>query len=356
MLQVITDSDRRGAQVFAVDLGCYLERRGLQVETVALRPGTANTQLDVAPLAQDRGRIGSMRALRHRMQSAAVVIAHGSNTLMATALASQGVSAPIVYRQISDLNVWAGALQRRFRVRAYLRRMSHTVALWPGSAKVLAERFRVPEDRISIVPNGVRTDAFSPASTGERYAARRRFGIDPKAPVVLCVGALAAEKGLDLAITAISALPEVTLLIVGDGPDRVPLQRLADRLCSGRVIFAGVLDQVQRAYSAADVFLLPSRTESMPAVVIEAALCGLPVIATRVGAVPTMVENARTGFLVSEAAPEIAGRITEALALPSMGEAGRSRCVDTYSIERVGERWLKVLETVVGSAAWESTS
>jgi glycosyltransferase involved in cell wall biosynthesis len=344
VLQVVTDPDRRGAQVFAVELGRYLATRGLEVETVALWPGTSQMQLDVAHLVTGRTQLGFVRPLREKMRTADLVIAHGSHTLMATALASPGVSARIVYRQISDLNFWAGTLSRRLRVRAYLRRMSHAVALWSGAARVLADRFGVPKHHISIVPNGVRADIFSPPTQAERRAARDLFGLDADSAVALYVGALVEEKGVDLAIKAVGQLPDVTLLVVGHGPEQSLLRNLAARVCPGQVIFAGPLNDVRSAYWAADLVVLPSRTESMPAVLIEAGLVGLPVIGTRVGAIPTMIRDGETGFLVDPDAHEVADGIGRALGVPSLGQAGRAHCLATYGIDRVGESWLTVLE------------
>ena len=357
VLQVVTDPDRRGAQVFAVDLGRYLATRGLEVETVALWPGTSRNPLDVAPLAPSGSRLGFVRPLRQQMRAADLVIAHGSHTLMATALASPGVSTRIVYRQISDLNFWAGTLSRRLRVRAYLRRVSHAVALWSGSARVLTDRFGVPKHHISIVPNGVRPDAFSPATQAERRAARDSFGLDPDSEVALYVGALVREKGVDLAIEAVGKLAGVTLLVIGDGPEQSSLKRLAGWVCPGRTVFAGALGDVRSAYWAADLLVLTSHGgDSMPAVIIEAGLSGLPVISTRIGAIPTMIRDGGTGFLVDAHAGEIADGIRRALDLPSLGEAGRAHCIATYGIDRIGESWLKVVEKQLAMPAGPAQS
>lgn len=344
VLQVVTDRDRRGAQVFAVDLSSHLRSRGVETETIALWNGTSERSLDVPALSGRHNRLTSVRALRRRMRSVDVVVAHGSDTLMATALAGQGLDTRIVYRQISDLNYWAGTPFRRARVRAYLRRMSHAVALWDGSAHVLIEGFGVSSRRISIIPNGVPAGAFWPASTAERNLARRRFGLATEFQVALCVSALVPEKGVALAIEAVSQVPRVILLIAGQGPQLRELQDLAAKLCPGRVRFVGALDDVRSAYHAAEVLVFPSLTEAMPAVLIEAGLSGLPVVATRVGAIPTMVRDGETGFLVNPDATEIAGRVAQSLRSSELGVEARTHCLARYSLEHVGEAWLAVLE------------
>lgn len=347
ILHVVTDSDRRGAQVFACDLDRYLLSRGIETETVALRPGESGKPLNIATLPSGIGFPTQLRMLRGRMGLADVVVAHGSRTLIATALASAGLRQPVVYRQISDLGFWADSMRRRVRVRASLRRMSHVVALWSRSKDVLVNRFRVPAQRVSIIPNGVSQDVFRPATPDERRLARARFNIGRDAAVVLYVGAMVPEKGVDVLVRAVAKLPDVTLLAVGHGHASAALENLAAEVAPGRVTFAGALDDVRPAYSAADMLVHPSLTEQMPGVVIEAGLSGLPIVATRVGAVPTMISDGVSGFLVEPDPTEIADRIERVFERPELGESARAHFLKEYAIDVVGARWLEVLEAEV---------
>ncbi len=192
--------------------------------------------------------------------------------------------------------------------------------------------------RIEIVPPGVDHAFFSP---GPRSGARRALGLDEHAPTLLFVGRIQPLKGLTVAVGALAALgrPDARLVVVGgpSGPDgRAELDRareLADRL--------GVLDQVQLVepqphhllsswYRAADVVLVPSRSESFGLVALEAAACGIPVVAAAVGGLRTLVDHGRTGLLVDRREPEafaraIAGVLDEPAFADRLGRAAAER-------------------------------
>ena len=121
ILQVITDTDRRGAQVFATDLATAMQVRGHEVTTVALAPGKQGSPLDVPHLGTRQRGLSTLRLLRRRMDDADVTIAHGSSTLVACAVAGFP-RRPFVYRQISDSRFWANTLARRIRTAVALRR------------------------------------------------------------------------------------------------------------------------------------------------------------------------------------------------------------------------------------------
>jgi glycosyltransferase involved in cell wall biosynthesis len=353
ILQVITDTDRRGAQVFASDLHVALERQGRTVRTIALASGAVGG-LDVPVLGPTRTHVSTLRSLRREFKGADVVVAHGSTTLPMSAAARMSSRTPFVYRQISDSRFWAPSLGRRLRVRAALRVASRVVALWSGSARTLHETFGVPERKIRIVPNGVPVERATPIDRARAPDARAQLGLDPDAPTVLSIGALAPEKGVDLTISAIGGLRGVQLLVAGDGPERGRLEELAARVALNRVVFAGSLRDPRPAYTAADVVSLPSRGgDSMPAVLIEAGLMGLPAVASPIEGIVDIVEPGVTGELVAVesvddlriALDEILGDRTHAARL---GAAARARCTARFSIEVVAESWGRVLDEVSG--------
>jgi len=174
----------------------------------------------------------------------------------------------------------------------------------------LVRYYGAAPERIEIITPGVDHTVFSP---GDRAAARRRVGVSG-GPVLLFVGRIQPLKGADLAVRALAEVRDQTaqLLIVGgpSGPDGVgevaALHELVDELgLEHRVRFVAPQphDRLVDYYRAADVCVVPSRTESFGLVALEAAACGTPVVAADVGGLRLLVDDGVTGFLVNERDP-----------------------------------------------------
>ena len=322
ILQAISDTDRRGAQMFAVYLGDALAERGHAISTVALARGTTTATLDVPVLdgnAIDRRALG---ALRRQMAETDVTIAHGSSTLPACAIAGLGPGRPFVYRQISDPEVWSATPLRRVRSRVALARATHVVALSKHNRAQLERHLGLEPSRGTVIPNAVPAALFAPADTGDRERARRALGLGDE-PMVVFVGTLSWDKAPAVAVEAMGLLTDgAHLVIAGDGPEQADLEALTRRVAPGRVTFVGTLADTASLYSAADLLLLTSRTEATPGVLIEAGMSGLPVVAARVGAVPDIVDDEVTGLLVEHrpsgrASPPRSGGCSKRLISPT---------------------------------------
>ena len=340
--------------MFASDLHAAIEAQGWHVETVALGPGQYGG-LGWDALGPTRRHPTTLRRLRQRARAADVVIAHGSTTLPACAIALAGTGVPFVYRQISDSLFWAPTRARRIRTRLGMHRAKAVVALWDGAAETLTAHFAVPAYKLHVIPNGVPPERFPLAEPAERPGARQRFGLDPDIPTAVYVGALAPEKGVDTLVEAARHCPGLQLLLAGEGPARQGLERhVVEAGVSDRVRFAGFLSDAVDAYTAADVVVLPSRSESMPAVLIEAGLTGLPAIATPVQGIPDIVRDGVTGRLVpigdaEELAKALDGVLADEGAARRMGLAARKHCLERFSIDVVARQWMWVCETVCAS-------
>jgi glycosyltransferase involved in cell wall biosynthesis len=348
VLQVVTSTDRRGAETFAVELGAELAHLGQPVTTVALTRGTHETGLDVPVLGRRARSPQTLTALRRVGAQASVVIAHGSTTLSACAIALAVSRVPLVYRNIGDPSFWSSPWPARARTTLWLRRANAVVALTDESARVMRDQLHVPSRRLEVIPTGVSALQHRPATATTRRRARAAFGLPQDAVVGVIVGALSPEKDVDLAIQAIAELPETHLVVCGDGPERAALEAAAVERAPGRVHFTGALRDPDPAYAAADVVVLSSRTEGLPAVLIEAGLRELPVATCDVGYVRDIVVDDVTGAVSKTRSPsDFADAIHRATSLgPEAGVEARRFCMARFEISAVAERWLRVLQRV----------
>jgi glycosyltransferase involved in cell wall biosynthesis len=159
--------------------------------------------------------------------------------------------------------------------------------------------------RVSVLPNPAPPIPELPG----REALRRELELD--GPTLAFAGRLGPQKSLDVALAAVAELPDVTLLVAGDGPDRAALERRAHELgVDGRARFLGSVprDGVLRLFRAADASVLSSSWENLPHTVLEALAVGSPVIATAVGGVPEVVHDGENGLLVPPRDPHALAR------------------------------------------------
>ena len=167
----------------------------------------------------------------------------------------------------------------------------------------------VERERISVRHNSISPPA--PVGPGEAEALRRALGVGEGERVILSVGRLSREKGHLELVEALGVLrrrlnPEsgLKLVIVGEGPERVRLERKASAVgVADQIVFAGQTDDVRPFYAMADVLALPSNSEGSPLVLREAMAAGLPVVATRVGGVPEIAVAGESALLVAPRDP-----------------------------------------------------
>lgn len=170
--------------------------------------------------------------------------------------------------------------------------VDHVVAV-SGKAQAVCSDFPT-----TVIANGV--DTAHVASSRSREDVRRQCGFLESDFVLGFVGRFSPEKRPEAVIEAVAGLPsQYKALLVGWGPMRESLMELANRRIPGRYAFAAARDHLGDYYQAMDCFCLPSLTEGFGLVVLEAMLCGCPVVATPVGCVPDFVEDRVSGVLVS---------------------------------------------------------
>ncbi|MEX1026540.1 MAG: glycosyltransferase [Candidatus Paceibacterota bacterium] len=197
------------------------------------------------------------------------------------------------------------------------------VAISPPVREYLVAEQKIPEHKAVMVLNAVPVPRTR--TRRQNDAERKRLGIPPDAFVVGSVGRLDnAHKRFTDVIDAFERVarlsPRAWLLIVGDGPDRALLERHArQRGVADRTVFAGYVEQVDPLYGAMDVFVLASAHEGFGLVIAEAMMHALPVVATNVGGVPSLIRGGETGVLVGVGdSHAIASAIGELRVLPEI--------------------------------------
>lgn len=352
VLQVITDRDRRGAQVFALDLQEGLRHLEIVVDTVALARGEHGDLLAIEALGASKRSLSTLRNLRARAREYDVVIAHGSSTLFACSVAFAFTRVPFVYRQISDPLFWAATWPRRLRVAAMIRSAAAIVVLSNGTSAVLRSHYQLGPRRISVIPNAVPRSSFRAADANTRRHARDQFSLPHGGPIIVYVGALAEEKGVDLVVRCTASIPAAHALIVGDGPERVRLEMLAAELAPGRIHFTGSVMDSRSAITAGDLLVLPSRGgDSMPAALIEAGLCGLATVVTPVGAITDVVVDGKTGVVVpigdlTKFTSAVRDLLDDSDRRIAFGAAAAQRCQQDFTIEATAPRWADLLASI----------
>src|SRR5262249_7810727 len=281
---------------------------------------------DAAELSSDSPRFRA--AVREvttflRGNRANLLVTHGYNPNLLRRPPARRAGIPIV----SVSRGWTG---ESLRVRCYealdrfhLRFMDRVVCV----SEAQARRVRaagVRQERIRVIRNAARPSAFGRTVKGESNPLHKLTGRE--GPMVVAAGRLSPEKGFRVLVEAAARVrrspPEVRVVSFGDGPERPRLERRVRDLGLADVVrFAGFCEELENYLPWADVVALPSLTEGLPNVALEAGAAGVPVVATAVGGTPEVVIDGQTGYLVPARDPKVlADRIGNLL-----DDVGRAR-------------------------------
>jgi glycosyltransferase involved in cell wall biosynthesis len=308
-------------------------KHGVQVEVCRKRAGFDPTLF---------GRL-TRAFLRRR---AAVVHLHDQQSLVYAAAPARITGARVVCTK-------HGATVERAR-RLFLRRLGARfvhdfVAVSESTADTARAHHEVDPRKLQVVLNGVDLNQFRPDSRA-RAAVRRELGIAANAWVIGTVGRQEREKDPELLVRAVGPLldAQTQAVLVGSGQLSGQLAQLVGASAlPGSIHLLGSRRDVPQLLAAFDLFVLSSRTEGLPLVLLEAMATGLPVVSTAVGGIPAVVQQDRTGLLVS---PSDEGALRAAIAAlkqdpdraKRMGEQGRLLAGQSYSFDAMARRYMQL--------------
>lgn len=366
VLHVIDSFSFGGAERLLATLNEHAAAEGLDLRVASLAPRTPERTASLSVLEQaglDPSFVGVRRLtdplaltrLRRAIRESGcdVVHAHLGYSAVLVPLAARTLGVPC----ISTLHhVPTPDVSRGDRVKEWLwtrsaERGAALVFVSEAARDAAAAMVGPAKPTWQVLHNGVDLTRLAPPPAGNRPALPADLGIPAGTPVVSVVAALREPKGHEVALRVWpevrAAVPGAVLLVVGDGPHLPVLQAKA----GDGVVFAGSREDVPDILRGSTLGLLPSLTEALPTALIEAAACGLPVVATTVGGTPEVVDHGRTGLLV---APGDAAALAAATIELLTDEARRTRfgaAARTLAEERFGiQGWARALRRMYEEA------
>lgn len=252
------------------------------------------------------------------------------------AVAALALRVPLVSTKHNDDPFRAGRFRQLERLIA--RRCSRVIAITESLRRFNVERVGLPPAKLTVVRYGL-------DEVPRAWSENPDLPFDDGSPLLLAVSRLVPQKGIDVAIRALPAIrerhPEATLVVAGEGPERARLTELAHSLGVGDAVsLPGRAGDVGTLLRRATMLVHPARWEGFGLVLLEAMLAGLPVVASRVSAIPEVVLDGTTGLLVEPDRPEelaaaVGALLDDETLRQALGRAGLERARAEFSVERM---------------------
>jgi glycosyltransferase involved in cell wall biosynthesis len=352
LLQLAGELRRRGHTVVPVGpaVGCgwlaaECRARGFEPEGFTLR------------FPFDPGCVASLLKI-FRRRGVRVVHSHEFTMAVFGAAAARMLGLPHVITMHGGLG-FAERWRRRVAFRWAARRGRATVAVSRAGAAALATRLRLSPEALIVIPNGIRPEPPSGADI------RGELGLTPGTLLLIAIGNLYAVKGHDVLLRALAeggdALPPWHLAIAGRGEEQGRLRALGAELGLGdRLSLLGYRADVADLLGAADVFVMPSRSEGLPLALLEAMFAARPIVVSAVGGIPEVVRNGEEALLVPpgdvQALAEVLGRLLpDADLRRRLGERARATAEASHGVEAMADAYERLYDgTSEGEAGHSS--
>jgi glycosyltransferase involved in cell wall biosynthesis len=234
---------------------------------------------------------------------------------------------------------------------------THVVVVSQAQADDILQRRLLAEPRLTVIPNGISQAAFN-APNIDTKRMRQNLGIPYDSTLVLMVGRMIAAKGIGdllMAAQALNRQSDYYFVLAGEGPDLEKFRQVTqDTGLANRVCFLGYRDDIPALLQCADIFVLPSHSEGMPMTVLEAMAAGKPIVATRVGGIPELIEHDVSGVLVEPRQPEVLTKALYQLAQDpvrrqQLGQAAQKRVAAQFTETEMVRKLMLVYQQLLTS-------
>jgi glycosyltransferase involved in cell wall biosynthesis len=278
-----------------------------------------------------------------------------ANTLILTELAKRfGLVRGLIISIHATGSPSGGRLIGPFQ-QPFMSRVDRFLAVAYSHKRYLVDKEGLREEKIEVIHNGVDIDRYHPGPPDPDL--KRELGIQEGERVVVTVASLRPVKTIDNLLRAVPAVlenqPNTRFLLVGGGSERTNLTDLAGQLgVSKQVTFAGIRNDIEAILRLGDYFVLPSKTEAFPNVLLEAMASGLPIVTTDVGSVRELVTDGESAYIVPPQQPEALSRAINKLmsddsAASAFKELGRRIVEDKFTLKQMCDKRQQIFDEVL---------
>lgn len=361
ILQIIQKTQLRGAEIFACQLSKELINMGHEVHIVSLFEHQSDLPFNLTfiPLkAIIEKRFWDFQAYSHlnkiiREGNYDIVQSNAGDTLKYTSLSKAifGWKTPLVYRNANKISDFLNTRMKYYVNRYFFRQVSHVISVSELCRNDFVETFGISNERIDTVQIGI------DVKNADRLS-DELLKIFDNGPVLLHVGSFVPEKNhaglLSIFIKVLVHLPEAKLVLIGKGRLENEIRKKAEGLgIMDKVYFLGNRTDVQSVMYSSQALLLPSVIEGLPAVILEAQLAKIPVIAYDVGGISEIIQKGETGWLIEKGDEEsfavavIEGVQGNRIRVERIIEKAHDQVLRDYNNLKIADRFYKIYDRVV---------
>ncbi|MCC8358740.1 glycosyltransferase family 4 protein [Salinimicrobium sediminilitoris] len=313
ILQLVTKRQYRGAEVFAANLSAELIKLGHEIIFTGLYKNEVNIlevnkadNRDLSPAKSGSFSFPLLRSLVNliKEKKPEIIQCNGSDTLKYMVAASFFIpKTPIIYRNISIISEWLSNRPKHLIYKSIFKRVDHVSSVGDQAIEDLITTFNYPRNQTSVIRRGIPVKEIDNAK--QRAILINELGLNEKDQISMHIGNFSPEKNHQFLLNIFTELkdthPHLKLILVGTGDLFEEIEKqIAEKDLQQTIFLTGFRKDIPELLAAADCFLLASKIEGVPGVILEAAAQKKPSIATNVGGVREVLKNEETGFIIDD--------------------------------------------------------